>query len=64
MPVFDICVSAHVTVLESFELPITAETEEEAIQKARKAFRKELENRYRWCDYDEINLDYVGKICD
>jgi hypothetical protein len=64
MPVFDICVTAQVTVFESMDLPITASTEEEAIELAHKQFRAELEDRYGWVDYDESHIESITKFCD
>ena len=64
MAVYQVAVSAHITILASEDLPIEASSPKEAEKIAKEMFEKDLEQKYPWVDYDEINIDGVWSIKD
>lgn len=54
---YEIQLSAMVTIMEIQTLEVSAESEDEAIEKAKKEFDQLLEHKHGYCDYDEARVE-------
>lgn len=54
---YEIQLSAMVTILEVQTIEVTAENEDEAVEKAKKEFDQLLEHKHGYCDYDEARVE-------
>ena len=49
--------SAHITILESDVISVSAKSPEEAQKLAEEAFHETMEEKYGWVDIDEIHIE-------
>lgn len=61
MPRFVMEVNAHVTVLETEEFVIEANTEEEAEALARENFKLRMWEKHGWADWDDEYVEEIGR---
>lgn len=64
MPLYEVSVAAQITIFEEHSFPIEASCPEEAKQLAHEAYKREVDNKYGWVDYDESHIEYCGKVGD
>lgn len=64
MPKFEIELGGLITINVGDSFTEEADTLEEAIEKAKKDFRKSLENEYGYVDLDDFSVDYTSELED
>ena len=56
---YRVSLGAIVAVSEYYEIYINGNSEEEAIELAKKDFDQHLNHKFGWCDYDEARVEEV-----
>jgi hypothetical protein len=59
MTKYKVGVGAFITIQSSRVFNISANSEEEAIEKAKDRYYKAWKRSNRWNDFDEIHLDFI-----
>ena len=58
-------VSSQVTIFQECEVEVDGDTKLELFENAQEAFRKELEKKYGWVDFDTILIkDADDEYCE
>lgn len=57
MRTFEVRITSQITILEEEIVCVGAADETEARQAAEEAFRKAMDTKYGWCDYDTVCIE-------
>lgn len=57
MRIFEVRITSQVTILEEEVVCVGAADEADARQAAEEAFRKAMDAKYGWCDYDTVYIE-------
>lgn len=57
MKIFQVLSTAYVTILEKDIISVAAANEADAHEMAKDAFKEAMNEKYGWCDYDDIHIE-------
>ena len=57
MRTFEVRITSQVTIFEEEIVCVSAADEAEVRQAAEEAFRKAMDTKYGWCDYDTVYIE-------
>ena len=64
MSLYKVSVNAQITIFEEHSFSIEASCPEEAKELAHEAYKREVDGKYGWTDYDESHIEYCRKVSD
>ena len=62
MRIFKVRVSSHVTILQEEVISVGAIDEKEAREMAKYAFDQIMDEKYGWCDYDDVHIEECVEV--